>query len=432
VSSLVVGSSRSGTVRRSGELLWLEAALAAGMFAALCVAVLSFPQRLGVEPDDGAYRASIVAMTQGHPLTLSAHEAGALATSLGDRPGQPPNLWVELPSGRYVSEKNPGYPFLAAPFQAVGGIRLAPLFFGGLACFGLFVGARRWLGRFGGLAAVGLYCSSGAALLFAWRDYMPTFTDASLIAAGSGVLLWVILAADARPGLRTVAGVGAFVAFELATFVRYTDVVVLGCAAATVIVAARRQTVTLPPRALAWWLASLVVFAVGVLMFDDLVYGGPLATGYAPGEVAFGLGAVGPNLRLVPAHLIQALPMLVPALVAFAWMTARWLMHRAAAGAAGAIARRDLAVGLVLAASWAATWGLYSAYFWTNDPTENTLQVVRFYVPALGAMSLLGAWLVTRIRARPWLPAVTALIGAAALFGLGLWSFHAMVASQFG
>jgi hypothetical protein len=69
---------------------------------------------------------------------------------------------------------------LAAPFEALGIIRWAPLFYGALACLGLFIGARRWLGHFGGLAAVGLYCSSGAALAFAWRDYMPTFTDASL------------------------------------------------------------------------------------------------------------------------------------------------------------------------------------------------------------------------------------------------------------
>jgi hypothetical protein len=85
---------------------------------------------------------------------------------------------VQLPSGRWISEKDPGYPFLAAPFQLLGIIRLAPLFYGALGCVGLFFGARRWLGRFGGAAAVGLFCSSGAALLFAWRDYMPTFTDA--------------------------------------------------------------------------------------------------------------------------------------------------------------------------------------------------------------------------------------------------------------
>src|SRR5256886_3288642 len=107
-----------------------------------------------------------------------------------------------------MSEKDPGYPFLAAPFQALGLIRWAPLFYGALACLGLFIGARRWLGRFGGAAAVGLYCSSGAALLFAWRDYMPTFADASLIAAGTGILLWAVLATEARGRTRTRAGPG--------------------------------------------------------------------------------------------------------------------------------------------------------------------------------------------------------------------------------
>ena len=108
-----------------------------------------------------------------------------------------------MPGGRWISEKDPGYPYLAVAFQAVGLIRLAPLFYGALGCLGLYAGGRRWLGRFGGAAAVGLYCSSGAAILFAWRDYMPTFTEASLIAAGTGALLWAVLAAEASTRRRT-------------------------------------------------------------------------------------------------------------------------------------------------------------------------------------------------------------------------------------
>ena len=190
---------------RGIRVVWAEAALAVIAFAALCVAVVSVAPQ-SAEPDDGAYRASIVAMTEGHFLTLSAAQAEALARKLGDNPAAPPNQWVELSDGRYISEKDPGYPFLAAPFQALGIIRWAPLFYGALACLGLFIGARRWLGRFGGLAAVGLYCSSGAALAFAWRDYMPTYTDASLIAAGSGALLWAMLATEASPRRRTLVG----------------------------------------------------------------------------------------------------------------------------------------------------------------------------------------------------------------------------------
>jgi hypothetical protein len=57
------------------------------------------------------------------------------------------------------------------------------------------------------------------------------------------------------------------------------------------------------------------------------------------------------------------------------------------------------------------------------------LQEVRFYVPAMGAISLLGAWLVTRIPGRAWLPGLTTAATTAGMFGLGVSSFHAMVAS---
>jgi hypothetical protein len=411
------------------RLLCAEVVLAVAAFAALCVLALSVAQPFGVEPDDGAYRASIVAMTEGDFLTLSSAQVNALAAKLGDGSGAP-NQWVELSSGRYISEKDPGYPFLAAPFQALGVIRLAPLFYGALACLGLFIGARRWLGRFGGLAAVGLYCSSGAALLFAWRDYMPTFTDASLVAAGTGTLLWTLLATEATPRRRLWAGLAAFAAIELATFARYTDIVVLGCAVVTVVVAWRLPAARLPLHTLLAWLASVAVFCAGVASFDALVYGGPLTTGYQPGEVSFGLGAIAPNLRYLPPHLVKAIPMLVLGLAALAWIVARRLVPRWAGGQAGTVARRDLCVGLALAASWFAIWGLYAAYYWTNDPGEDTLQVSRFYVPAIGAISLLGAWLAARIPGRAWLAGLTVAVVVTALFGLGTWAFHDMVASR--
>jgi hypothetical protein len=419
----------AGASRRDIRLVWAEAALAVAAFAALCVVVLSVAPQIA-EPDDGAYHHSIVGITMGDFLTFSSAQLNALEAKMGDPEiGQVPNQWVELADGRYISEKDPGYPFLAAPFEALGIIRWAPLFYGALACLGLFIGARRWLGRFGGLAAVGLYCSSGAALAFAWRDYMPTFTDASLIAAGSGALLWAVLATEARSRRRTWAGLAAFAAIEIATFVRYTDIVILGCAALAVIVAWRLRAVRLPLRTLCWWLASVVVFGAGVAIFDDLVYGGPLTTGYQPGEVMFALGAIGPNLRIMPAHLMRAMPILVLGLIALAWIIVRWLGLRRADGEAGAVARRDLWVGLTLAASWFAIWGLYSAYTWTADPTSVTVQVVRFYVPAIGAIALLGAWLVTRIPGRAWLRGLTSTAVITALFGLGVWSFYAMYAA---
>lgn len=50
---------------RGTRLAYVEAVLAIAAFAALCAVVLSVAPQVGVEPDDGAYRASIVAMTEG-------------------------------------------------------------------------------------------------------------------------------------------------------------------------------------------------------------------------------------------------------------------------------------------------------------------------------------------------------------------------------
>jgi hypothetical protein len=417
-----------------------EVVLAAVAFAVLCLAVLSFAPQL-VEPDDFAYQASIAGITEGHWLTLSTAQAHALSAHLINvaGPGAPgqqlrrvappfPVQWVQLANGRWISEKDPGYPFLAAPFQALGIIRLAPLFYAALGCLGLFAGARRWLGRWGGTAAVALFCSSGAAMLFAWRDYMPTFTETSLIAAGTGALLWAVLAIEASAERRTWTGLLGFLAIELAVFARYTNLVVLGCAVAAVLVAWRRGRV--PETALAWWLGSAVATVGGIALFNELVYGGPLTSGYRPGEITFSLSAIGPNLRYLPGHLIEAIPMLLLGLAALAWIAARWFRLRAGPGdltpSAPAAARRDLAVALPLAAAWFGLWGLYAAYTWTAAPGLSTLQAVRFYVDALGVIALLGAWLLMHVARRATVATATTAVVVVALFGLGFWSFTVM------
>ena len=407
--------------------MWVEATLAAAAFITACVLILSVAPQ-SAEPDDGAYRASIVAITEGHFLTLSTAQARALASGLHDNPAAPPNQWVQVSPGRYLSEKDPGYPFLAASFEKLGIIRWAPLFFGAVACLGLFVGARRWLGPYGGAAAVGLYCSSGAALAFAWRDYMPTFTDASLVAAGSGFLLWALLATEAGSRRRTWVGLAGFLALEGATFVRYTNLVILACAVVTVLVAWRRG-VTLTASSLWWWLSSVAAFGLGIAVFDTVVYGGPLTTGYLPGEVTFALRAIGPNLHLMPSHLLRAMPMLVLGVISMVWIVVRWVLVRLVSGPTSVAARRDLCVGLALATTWLAIWALYSAYTWTTDPTSVTVQVVRFYLPPLGPIAILGAWLATRIPGREWLTGLVTVAVITLLFTQGTQAFHTMYAA---
>jgi hypothetical protein len=403
-------------------------ALAAGLaFAALCAVVLMKSPQL-LEPDDYAYRASIVALTQGH-LFLTDTDYQALLTRLSSDGGPGILQWVQTASGTWISEKNPGYPFLAAPFQALGLLRLAPLFYGALGCAGLFAGARRWLGPWGGTWAVILFCSSGAALTFAWRSTMPTFTDASLVAGGAGALLWAVLATERTGRRRTAIGLLGFLALEAAVMVRYTNVVVLAVAVLAVLLTFRRAG--LPGRAVVCWLGSVAVLVAAVLAFDQLAYGSALTTGYSSGVITFSVGSIVPNLRQLPAYLVVAMPMLLLALGALGWQAV--LLGRS--GGEGidpvgrAARRRDAAVGAALGAGWLGLWGLYAAYDWTVDVAAgggSGVQVIRFYVPAIGLMALLGAWLLSRLPR--WLVAIILL----ALAGLGALSFTSLTSGALG
>jgi hypothetical protein len=398
---------------------WAELGLALAAFAVLAVVALAKAPRL-VEPDDYAYQASIIALAHGH-LTLSDAQYHALLgylRHLDHRRSAVIPEWHRTAAGRWISEKGPGYPFLAVAFYRLHLIRLTPLAYGLLGCAGLYVGARRWLRRrFAGATAVALYCSSGAAALFAWRDYLPTFTDAALIAAGTGTLLWAVLADDARPRRRIIAGLLAFAALDAATLARYTDILVL--AAAVLAVVAARLLRSIPAAALWWWLGSVAAFAAALLLADTLVYGAPAATGYRPGQINFTLGSVWPNLHVMPGYLVEAMPVLVPACIACGWIAVRAVRFRPG---------RDLAVAAALVLSWLSVWSMYLGYTWTAAAGQpgphglgplhgSGLMFVRFYVPGLGAMALLAAWALIR------LPRWALVAAVAALYGIGYWSF---------
>ena len=393
---------------------------ALGFFAAMCVVVLSVPARL-IEPDDLAYRASLYALRQGH-LVLSNAQYQALNYQLRFIVIQGHVIgiaqWDHLPDGSWISQKNPGYPFFVLPFLQAGLLRLAPLGYAGAACVALFCGARRWLGRWGGAAAVGLFCSSGAAILFAWRPTMASMIDASLVGAGAGALLWAILAGDAPQGRRTAVGLLGFVALEAAVFVRYTDVVFLACAVLAVLAARRSRLVSVPVRGQWWWLGSVLPFGIFLGWVNDALYGGPARTGYSGQEAAFGVTAVGLNLKIMPVHLVAAMPVLFVALGGLASIAAGYLRRGPADDPGDDTAARDLGIGLVLALAWAALWGLYAAYEWTaRFPQGSTLQLVRFYLPAIAVMALLGARLLVRF------PRAAAMACVVALFALGVWNF---------
>lgn len=390
-----------------------------------------------LEPDDFAYRASIVALSEGHVLLTTA-QYRALVHQLASFDPAGIAQWHHLASGRWISEKNPGYPFFAVAFYFVHALRLAPLFYGALGAFGLYHGARAWRGGWAGAAAVWLYSFSGAALVFAWRSTMPSFTDASLIAAGTGGLVWAMLRVGVSQRRRCAVGLLSFLALDGAVFIRYTDVAPLLVALAAVVAlhrAARIGRVTL-----ALWLAVNAAFAVGLGAFNLWAYGGVTSTGYSAGEISFSLSAIGPNLRTLPRDLAITMPAWVLAAVALGWVLVRWLRGRTLerrdavehdaveceAVERGAVeqgvARRDVAVALALALAWLAPWAWYFAYTWTaqmgggGDPVH----LIRFYLPAIGPVAMLGAWALSR-----WHTGL-ALVLLSVVVVMALLSFHEM------
>ena len=96
---------------RGSQGAWAETVLAVAAFAALCVVVLSVSPQ-AAEPDDGAYHASIVAMTEGHFLTLSTTQAEALARKLGERAQAPADKAAELDQ-KLIAEAKAGSQIMA-------------------------------------------------------------------------------------------------------------------------------------------------------------------------------------------------------------------------------------------------------------------------------------------------------------------------------
>ena len=297
----------------------LEAALAVAAFAALCIVVLSVAAQTA-EPDDGAYRASIVAMTEGHFLTLSTAQAETLARKLGDNPAAPPNQWVaagrtdgtsarRTPATRSSRRRSRSSASSAGHRSSSGrspasGCSSAP-------------GA----GSAASAASPRSACTAHPEPR--WRSPGATTCRRSPTPRWSrpapdsccGRCWRPRRAPDGAPGSASPDSWRSSSRPSSAT----PNIVILGCAVVAVIVAWRLRAATLALRTLCWWLPSVAVFCAGAgHSSTTVVYGGPLTTGYQPGEVTFALGAIGPNLRLMPAHLIQAMPMLVLGLVALA------------------------------------------------------------------------------------------------------------------
>jgi hypothetical protein len=446
--------------------------------------VLAYPYWLR-EPDPYAYRASIKALEDGH-LTLTQAQFVELGrrlraepdrwdgvfqpapVRLGSPPEAPPQApplpgraapregfvplpsvtkhwasiecWVKLANSRWVSEKNPGYPFLAAPFDALGAIRIAPLFYGALACLCLWLGATRWIGRWGAGLAVALYLCPAAMLIMGHRAYMPSFTDASLLSGGAGLLLWGVLAVEASRRRRALGGTLGFFLLGVSVATRYTNVFPALAIALWAAISALRPRAALGWRVLLSWTAGALLPSALLLLYNLWVFRNPAAVGYeqsrGSGSVFF-LWNVGHNLEVMPSRILRGMPSLVLALAALLTAAGRgvvaWRRRGAppladpfAPDAATSAATAPSSAASVSGAGWVqamlllwwiAAWAplLFFGWTWSSVPASwNLILTVRFYIPAVGAIALLGAWFLAR------LPKGGAIVLVALFFVLGV------------
>jgi hypothetical protein len=191
------------------------------------------------------------------------------------------------------------------------------------------------------------------------------------------------------------------------------------------------RRVALPLRTVGWWLGSVGALVAGILAFDQVFYVSALKTGYSSGLVTFSLSSVIPNLKQMPAPLVRSMPMALLALGALGWIAVRAVRSRRRGTDAGLRFgyRRDAVVGTFLAVGWVGIWGLYFAYDWTVRMAGGAgggVHVIRFYLPALGLITLLAAWLLVRLPR--WLTVVILVL----LIGLGAWSYSGLATGGIG
>ena len=387
-------------------------ALALASMVLACAIALAPHYKLR-QPDPYAYRASVAALLDGR-VTLDVTQYRQLAAELSRADdGWNSEIgivqWTKTPAGDFVSEKNPGYPFLVAPFAALALTRLAPVIFFFIGCAGLWMAGRRWLGAWGGAFAVALFCSSGTLVTMLHQAYMPTATEACLLAGAAGLILWALLdEGGGRPAI--LAGAAGFLLAGVAVAVRYTSVAVLGVLAVAAVLAVVRRASPMRVRWLALWAGAGALGPSLALVYDWLVFGAPLRIGYSRG-VTFSAGAMLQNLCTMPIPLLVGMPVALLAATGVAWALV------AARRAGSSDRRRDLAVVGCLVAWWLAVWLTYLAYDWTTvvRPSMSFPLTSRFYLPALGALALLGALPLARPPRRVTVPLVAALlvVGAA-------------------
>ena len=296
---------------------------AVGAFA-LFVTVVLLKSLALLEPDDYAYRASIVALSHGQIL-LTNTQYIALRSSLTSNAVPGVLQWHHIASGYWISEKNPGYPSspsCSTPWTC---------------CDSRHCSTERWPARESSSACdVGclsapprLRCGSTAS-----REPPSPSRGAPRCRRSATPHSWPRVSVSwcgcsSRQTPRIVDASGWAWApsspWRCAVFIRYTNAARARRRRRSASPCSPGAAPCAPRRSLSWG-STVVVLVVLVLGFDQWVYGSATSTGYSAGEITFSLceSLAQPQGHALE-HLTTSMPMWLLAAAALVVIAARRL-----------------------------------------------------------------------------------------------------------
>jgi len=186
------------------------------------------------------------------------------------------HVWVENAPGSVVPKFAPGYSVVLALFYRLFGdegmFYVSPLM-GGLALLGALALFRQWLGLAAQVCALATLALNGAFLFYSGY-LLPHATELAVVTWGM-VALWSWLR---RP--RVATGVAAGLLLGAACAIRHTDALLVLPVAWALGAALRRDGSArrTPAAVLA---ATYAVVPLAMLVYDTMIFGHPLVTGYA-------------------------------------------------------------------------------------------------------------------------------------------------------
>ena len=389
--------------------------VALGVIIAVALVII-VPDRFK-EPDDWAYYYATENLSHGR-LTVDSTLHQQQVTEAQQQGGQLIQ-YVQLGPDTWAFEKTPGYVYLLVPFYLLGVPQLANIVLAGGLVLVTYILLKQLLDERAACIGSLLTLFTPVSLAMLQREFMDGFASLALPGIGGGLyILFCLKKHEIRP--LAAAGMlflsGLFLGLGVAA--RYTDAVIAAVFAIHFLVT-QVQSLRKGKRAVV--LQAGLSFGLGaaiplglLLLYQKVVFSAPFTYGYEYTKlnVKFAYDYLGEpkawqiittNLKNLWLPLITGFPLLLaalPGMVILLWQktSAAIPALRRYQGKPG-WPRLSLGITILLAAWFAAVFGLYMMYEWTANqrPDMPFIIVTRFYLPALLPEVIMAVFCLSRL-----------------------------------